>query len=142
MALFTPTAYVSWTPVITFATPGDLSVTYSQQVGRALVVGGSMVTLQWRVATSAFTFTTASGAVNITGNPFTASATLPANYGSVLWQGITKASYTQVVPFINQGASIIQLGGSGSGQAIATIAAADMPSAGTVVMAGSITFQR
>lgn len=127
----------TWTPAITFATPGDLAVTYSQQAGRSMRIG-RIVILEFRVATSAFTHTTASGAVSITGNTLTTDTDLPASYGKVLWQGVTKASYTDVVPFMNANATAILLAGSGSGQTISSITASDMPSGGTVVFAGFV----
>lgn len=62
----------TWTPTLTFATPGDLSVSYgSQRVGRYIKLGN------WVLCTFSLTptptFTTASGAPSITGLPFTPS---------------------------------------------------------------------
>lgn len=61
-----------WTPTATFATPGDLSVSYSntdarwERIGRRLFIRGSI--------TFTPTYTTASGALRIGGLPFPAAA--------------------------------------------------------------------
>lgn len=62
-----------WTPTITCDTPGDLSVTYSSQVGKYTKIG-RLVHLQFYIVTSAFTHTTASGSLRIGGIPFTAAS--------------------------------------------------------------------
>lgn len=118
----------TWTPVLTFATPGDLSVTYSTQVGRYTKVG-RLVTIAGTVETSAFTHTTASGNLNITGLPFTAmTATGLQTNGQVSAQGWTKAGYTWLVPQISSNASSIYFQGSASGTSLANITVADCPS--------------
>jgi hypothetical protein len=53
----------SWTPVLTFATPGNLSTTYSTQNGKVRRTRDGMVHLSMDVVTSAFTHTTASGEI-------------------------------------------------------------------------------
>jgi hypothetical protein len=129
----------TWTPALTFATPGDLSVAYSALAGTYTKVG-RVVHLQWTIATSTFTHTTASGSFSITGVPFANSSTANRiGVGSMYWQGITKANYTQMTPIMLAGASAISIIGSGSGQAIATIATGDMPTAGTVYSIGQLT---
>jgi hypothetical protein len=60
----------TWTPVFTCATPGDLAFTYGTQQGY-YVRKGREVTLICNIASTAFTYTTASGGVKITGLPFT-----------------------------------------------------------------------
>lgn len=60
----------TWTPVLTAATPGDLNIVYSVQVGTYRKVGDE-VSLRWTIQTSTFTHTTAAGALRITGVPFT-----------------------------------------------------------------------
>lgn len=55
---------LSWSPVITCTTPGDLSVTYSSSVGTGVQIGRMVyatVVVQW----SDLTYTTASGGVRI-----------------------------------------------------------------------------
>ncbi len=128
----------TWTPVLTFATPGDLSVTYAQQFGSYTRIG-RLVVAGFVVSTSAFTFTTGSGAVRITGLPFT-SATGHTVYGTIGWQGITKASYTNPASFLSTASNIIGFVISGSGQAQVALAATDTPTGGSVYLAGTLSF--
>lgn len=134
-------ASTSWTPVLTFATPGDLAVSYTAQVGRCTKIG-NMVFLDMNITTSAFTFTTASGQLRITGLPFT-PVTL-TNYvatGAVDWGGITKANYTNVNLFAASNQAFLNMSISGSGQVQNIVAAADTPTGGSVVIAGSIAYR-
>ena len=130
----------TWTPVLTFATPGNLSVVYSIQQGGYTKIGNH-VTLTGDITTSTFTHTTASGVCTISGLPFAAKTSSNQNYqGSLAWQGITKASYTQVTPRIVSAGTTITLVASGSGQSIANVEASDMPTAGTVALRFTITY--
>lgn len=124
----------SWTPVLTFATPGDLTVAYAAdgQIGRLTKIG-DLIVAYGRIVTSTFTHTTAAGNMQITGLPYAAMAVAAFNFsGKLAWAGITKANYTEVAVFLDSGASTITAKASGSGQAVSNIAAADMPTAGTV----------
>lgn len=56
----------SWTPEITFATPGDVDVTYTTQLGRYTKVG-NLVTLICSVTASSITHTTAAGDLRVEG---------------------------------------------------------------------------
>jgi hypothetical protein len=64
----------TFTPAITFATPGDLSVAYSFQVGTYTKIGNRVIA-SVNIVTSSFSFTTASGTLSITGLPYTSDAT-------------------------------------------------------------------
>jgi hypothetical protein len=131
----------TWTPVFTFVTPGDLSVTsYITQVG-AYVKIGRLVTIHFDVNTSAFTFTTASGSLNITGIPFTALNTAGlANSGAGTFRGITKVGYTNFASNISANTSVITIQASASGLANSLVVAADVPSGGTFVVISNITY--
>lgn len=59
----------TFTPTITFSTPGNLSVTYETQAGRYTKIG-DLVTFSLRVRALTFTHTTAAGVARITGLPF------------------------------------------------------------------------
>lgn len=59
-----------WTPGLTFDTPGNLNVVFSSQVGKYTKIG-RLVLLEFFMATSTFTHTTASGSLRVTGVPFT-----------------------------------------------------------------------
>lgn len=130
----------SWTPVLTFTTLGDLAVTYSTQAGSYTKIG-RMVCLSFSIITSAFTHTTASGNLTITGLPFTVANTTGIHgWGGGDWGGITKASYTDMNFAAVQNTATIVLRASGSGVAPASIAAADMPTGGTVVLRGTLSY--
>lgn len=126
-----------WTPTITFATPGNLAVTYAVQTGIITRVG-RMLFAQFLVLTSSFTWTTSSGALQITGLP------LPAgniNAPSLLdWQGITKAGYTQVNTVMANGSPTILFFASGSGLGRAQVTATDTPSGGQMFLSGTVIF--
>jgi hypothetical protein len=132
----------TWTPTFTFDTPGDLSRTFDAQLGAYTKIG-RVVLLQLDLSTSAFTHTTASGSLNITGAPFTTVAS-PAitPRGALAWQGITKANYTDLyLAAANSLGATLLVQASGSGQAVVVIAAADMPTGGSVVLRGTISIQ-
>lgn len=118
----------TWTPVITFTTPGDLSVTHSTQIGNYVKIGDA-IDISCEIQTSVFTHTTASGELVVNGVPFTSGYTVES---TLQFQGITKASYTQFA--LQWAAATASLRGraSGSGQTLAAFTAADMPTGGTV----------
>lgn len=131
----------TWTPVFTFATPGNLAVTYSVQQADYTKIG-RVVICNFNLVTSAFTHTTASGIAVISGLPFT--ATSDANLqiaGSCFWAGITKAGYTQVVPVVASSATGINFIASGSGVAASFVAFGDMPTGGAPQFRGCIVYR-
>ena len=78
-----------FTPEITFETPGDLSVSYSDQEGFYTRLGSRcFVTIY--LSTNSFTHTTASGGFRMTGLPFTANRSAAM---ALSWEG-----YTWTVP--------------------------------------------
>ena len=133
----------TWTPVLSFDTAGNLSVAYaaSSQVGSYTKVG-RQVTAHFIIITSTFTHTTASGNCIVTGLPFAAGTNGNLGYtGALQWQGITKASHTNVVAQVAGGASQIAFLASGSGQSRTNVLAADMPTGGTVLLIGSVAYE-
>jgi len=64
----------TWTPTLTFVTPGTLAVTYSQQTGNYTRVG-NLVTARYAITINigGLVIGTASGGLNITGLPFAVS---------------------------------------------------------------------
>jgi hypothetical protein len=130
----------TWTPAVTFATPGDLAITLSPAVGDYTKIG-RLVIASFRLNTTGFTFTTAAGSLNITGLPFTASS--DANYvwpGPCTWGGITRAG-ANITCEILPGTAIGLLTASGSGVAPAVIAATDTPSGGTLRLRGTFIYR-
>lgn len=133
-------ALSKWTPVLTFATVGNLSVTYSAQLGFYFKIG-PIVFAFFNVQTSAFTHTTASGNCRLTGLPTNAAnVTGLLGEGNVRWSGITKANYTHVAPRVAGNGSIINFTASGSGVAVANVDAADVPSGGTPSLTGYVIY--
>mgnify|MGYP000971904125 CR=1 FL=1 len=119
----------TWTPTITFATPGDLAVSYSTRVGRYTRIG-RFVFVECVVATSAFTHSTASGSLSITGLPFTVVNAV---------QGITGVGFRGWTDTLNwigarpvQNTTTVDLVVSETGQALVGVQASQMPSGGTV----------
>jgi hypothetical protein len=122
--------------VLTFATAGDLSVTYSAQAG-VYVKLGRLVLVIFDISTSAFTHTTAAENLQITGNTFANGAGVQLA-GAMTWQGITKAGYSQVSPIVESTSSTILAIASGSGVAGSNVVAADMPTGGTPALRGFV----
>ncbi len=129
----------TWTPALAFGTAGDLNVTYTVQYGTYTKIG-KMVTLTFEIDVNAFTYTTSSGELHITGLPFTSDATYYAT-GTMRWGGITKANYTQINPDIPNNTSYMRLVLSGSGQNNDIVDNADAASGSNVVLYGSITYR-
>lgn len=132
---------ISWTPVLTFVTPGDLAVAYTAQSGKYWQLSSNLVLAQFNLVTSSFTFTTASGNLKVTGIPFTSQNTgglVPR--GGLSFGGITKAGYTQIATGFGVNTNFFIFNASGSGQATAIVTAADTPSAGTVALTGEVIF--
>ena len=104
----------TFTPVATFATPGDLSVVYSTQIGRYVKIG-KMVWVSFNIATSTFTFTTAAGAFSLTGFPFNQVNVSTQAMGAMFFSGIKSAgtAFTDITARITQAAATGDLIGSG-----------------------------
>lgn len=133
----------TWTPALSFDTPGDLTATLSTALGWYTKVG-NLVNIWFNVVTSTFTHTTAAGNVKITGLPAGLTASSSANglyYGEVNWQGITKAGYSQINPRIVPSDTQLFLIASGSGVAVSGVAVTDMPTGGSVVLRGHVAYR-
>lgn len=127
-----------WTPTFTCATPGNLAITYSIRAA-AFTKIGRQVFANFVLSTSAFTWTTASGAINITGLPFATSA-VSQIMGGLDWSGITKAGYTTVNCVLSPATTFLQLVASGSALARIGLNIADFPSGGSVFLSGQISY--
>ena len=131
----------TWTPVLTFTTPGDLSVAYSVQVASYTKIG-DIVNVQCVLTTSTFTHGSASGNLRVTGLPFaTESGTARNWHGALVWGGITKASYTNVVALAVANTSYVEFYASGSGQVPVAISSGDVPSGGTIRLQFTLTYR-
>ena len=137
--LSTYTVATSFAPVFTFATPGDLSVVYSNQGGYYTRIG-NFVHLQFYISFTP-THTTASGESRISlpfaclaqnlappiGNIYTQSSTFPAGTTSLALQGVPGQSYMLVYS-------------SGTGTAAANWSTTQYPTGVALLFAGSISY--
>lgn len=131
----------TWTPVFTFATAGDLSVSYTTRVATYIKIG-QLTNVSFDIVTSAFTHSTASGVAEITGLPFTALTLTGLSFlGTLQFQGITKSGYTQMNSEILSGGSLVVFNASGSAQFGANLSASDFPTGGNVVLKGTISYR-
>lgn len=128
-----------WTPEIAFATNGDLAVTYDLRSGTYTRIG-RQVTVSFILTTTAFTHTTASGVLRITGLPFNAGNTFQHTAAVTLLQGVTKANYTCFGFYANAGSKDLTSSASGSGKGWDNITAANMPTGGTVYIGCTLTY--
>lgn len=128
-----------WTPVLTFATPGNLAVSYSAQEGEFTRLG-DLVMARFRLVTSSFTHTTASGDLRLTGLPFTNGGL--GGRGALAWQGITKANTSEIAAIVSGATNFIAFQTSASGQPLSIVGAADMPTGGSVILVGGAAYKR
>ena len=101
----------TWTPSLSYVTPGTASFTYSTQSG-AYVKVGNIVTIRFMVRLTAFSKGTASGEMLITGLPFVGAG---EQYGAVI--GTYDAPYTNancLYALIDAGAATMQVRGLAS----------------------------
>lgn len=130
----------TWTPTISFATPGDLTVAYSVRVGTWSKVGG-VVTAWFEIATSTFTHTTASGNLIISGLPYTSVASRQTSGAIGAYGGITSAGYDHMGTLMIGSSTTFNIYKSGSGVATGPVTAAVMPTGGTVVLYGQVSYR-
>lgn len=132
-----------WTPAVSFTTPGDLSVAYTFRDG-LYIRQGRNYRLWGNLKTSAFTFTTATGSLLITGIPRAVSAysSFYQPVGSCTWSGITlPAGYTQVNPIGSSGATTLTFQASGSASALLQITTTHAPTTSTLNLRFQIDFR-
>ena len=130
----------TWTPAYTYATPGDLSVAYSTQVGVYTKIG-RLVIASFVIVTSTHTFTTASGNNQITGLTFTSANVTSQNaYGAASWDGITKATYTDIVARLAANSATIDFVASGSAVSASVVTAANCATGTQQTRTGTIFY--
>jgi hypothetical protein len=133
-----------WTPVFTFANPGDLAVaSYAVQRGQFVRYGEQIfcMMLIW-IGAGRMTHSTATGGVRITGLPRTVSnKTWIQSEGALAFEGITKAGYTQFTLSPQADTTFCTITASGSGANLTFVAAGDVPSAGSVIIRGSFWYE-
>ncbi len=130
---------IAWTPTLTFVTPGDLNVVYSSRAG-TYIREGKKVTATFEVVTSAFTHTTASGVMSLTGLPIDATSASVFT-GAVWFTGVTLGTHTSFVARAGAPSlSSIDIVASGSGVGATQLTTAHVPSGGTPIFVGSVVY--
>jgi hypothetical protein len=132
----------TWTPVITFVTPGDLAVTYSTQIGTYVKIG-KMVHAQLVITTSVFTHTTAAGEFRITGLPFNhVTGSGKDSTGSIELQGFTwPGGRTQVNASIVPNGTYVRAVAMGSGLSRAGLGTGDHASGTNTTIVATIDYE-
>ena len=130
----------TWTPTIGFSTPGDQNIVYSTRLGRWSKIG-KQVTVTFQIGTSTFTHTTAAGNLILSGLPFVAEDTYTHTNPIALYAGVTAAGAQHLGAAINPSTAQALFYKSGSGVPQTNLQAADLPSGGTVVLYGQITYR-
>lgn len=126
----------SWTPTLTAATPGNLAITYAEQTGQQYRLGGIVVTY-FRVRTSSWTHTTASGAFILGGIP-SSTIGLSKATSAIDYSGFTKAGYHNMIVEFNSNGSQAFFSVSGSGVSAAQLTVTDFPTGGAVIISGTV----
>lgn len=132
----------TWTPVLTCDTVGDLSVSYTSQLGFYTKIG-RLVTVNFFITAPTFTHTTAAGNVRVSGLPFTALSTTGAfNFGATAFQGIQRANYTQVAcaPANNTTYIIFPMSAPATNQNYENMVITNMPTGGFIILRGSVSY--
>jgi hypothetical protein len=128
----------TWTPTITFGTVGDLSVSYSSQVGKYTKIG-NLVTAHFEIITSAFTFTTSSGQFQIKGWPVNIAASV-FHVGSLLMSGWTLASVSSLALEVASTTAVVVVA-SRSATTTKVLGTPEVPTGGSIVLVGDIAYR-
>lgn len=124
---------------VTFSTPGNLVFAGTSPFKWSR--SGNLCTVSFAIDSTTFTHTTASGSLRLTGLPFTVQSGDSSGLGAIsAIQGVTKVNYTQFGVRARAGQTYIEIYASGSGQSAVLLQASDMPTGGTVVLYGSVTY--
>lgn len=128
----------AWTPTVSCATPGDLSVSYALQTGYYAKLGPlSLVSFRLQFTP---TYTSASGALQIQGLPITSSAPANSTFAGNLYQAASFSWGSATSLFCNNISPNAYLGihGIGASSNTTIIQISALASAGTFFLIGSI----
>jgi hypothetical protein len=138
-SLATYSGLTAWTPVFTFATPGNLSVAYTVQNGYYSRVG-NIVTVNFLIQ-FAPTFTTSSGNALVTGLPFTSnSSSNNTAWGALLSEAVILSPYTYAVSEIQPNATQIIFYGCQSGVNAANVTTGSFVSTNSYELGSTLTY--
>lgn len=131
----------TFTPTLTFATAGNVSVVYSARTG-TYIKTGRIVQLDVVITTSTFTHTTSSGATNITGIPFALHGTAMGAGACLVSNYTFPASSTAPAALMSAGATTVVLQTCGSAvAAIQTLQASDHTSGNNVTIRFTMVYE-
>lgn len=129
----------TWTPTLTFATPGDLNVAYTTQTGVYTRIGDVVIAAFSLVCTP--TFTTASGQVMVAGLPINAAQTNDTGSLGAQSVGITyPAGGTKMVFVTTSGAATLSFVVMGTTFASTAVTTTNVPTTVSVTLAGTIMY--
>lgn len=130
----------SWTPVFTFATPGDLSVVYTAQTGYYTRIGN--VIYASFIITCTPTFTTSASNFIVTGLPVTSNSGSNNNsFGTVDFSHVTfPTGCTNAVCLVSPSAAQFGFLGNGSAVASAPFTPTQFTSGVAVTVAASVFY--
>lgn len=120
----------TWTPVFTFTTPGNLSVSYATQLGYYARVGDFVILYCNLVCTP--TYTTASGSARVTGAPYGQINVTNSGGGSILHHSSAltyPAGCTWVNVRILSASSTMDIVGAGSATTVTNLTTTQYPTA-------------
>ena len=126
----------TFTPTVTFSTPGDLAVTYTEQTGQYTKIG-DMVYLSIRIWTNTFTYTTSSGTFRVAGIPFTAAGNNVYYYFNLVTDGsgyTWPATTTQVKARMGVGDTFLILKGLGPAPGTDSFTITEVPTGAQLVL--------
>lgn len=129
----------TWTPVVTAATPGNLSVAYSEQVGTYIEIGG-LVILFYRINISTFTHTTAASTFLITGLPFTSLVEGTGNVSFYKQLPTVGATRTFVAPVVTVGDNKMSFRPHGDMVNTTTVSITDIPTTTLFTLNGNLIY--
>lgn len=130
----------TWTPAISFQTPGNLAVSYTTQVGSYVKIG-KQVTVSCHVLASSFTHTTANLSLIITGLPFTSENISGARWAGVLiFQGVTIATYTNFAAVLSNNSTSVLIAASATATGYTFLQASHVPTGGTPSFIFTLTY--
>lgn len=131
----------TWTPTLTFGTPGNLTVAYSNRIGRYTKIGRS-VNLTVSVTTSTWTHTTASGDFAVTGMPFASAATGTgiSAVAATLWNGVSSTTTIQLNLAVIAADTSMKCYATVTGAASVFLTATSFPTTVQQQVHGSVTY--
>lgn len=131
----------TWTPTMTFATPGNLAVTYNLRQGTYTQIGRK-VCLDFVIGTASFTHTTAAGEFRISGLPgLAANAAIAEFTGALSWEGISIVGYMAInLALSPSNPTYLTLVASGDNKPRGSLVAGNMPSGNAYVLIGHIEY--